>query len=99
MADSHLDPDIDRAFHHTLYVRLDNPLVGQLVELFWEAYHAARATLDLARPTGAEAAHVLDCHRAIVTALRSGDRAAARRAMTAHFAEIKHRLGPDLTVD
>lgn len=90
MAGTHLDPDVDREFHRTLYAGLDNPLIGQLVDLFWDAYQAARTAATV--PVGADTEHTVARHRAIVTALRSGDVTTARAAMVDHFAEIKHRL-------
>jgi DNA-binding FadR family transcriptional regulator len=92
MAATDLDPDADREFHRTLYAVLDNPLVGQLVDLFWDSYRAAHAELTL--PDSADPAAIVTQHRAIVAALRTGDGTAARAAMTAHFADIKARLRP-----
>lgn len=92
MAETDLDPDVDREFHRTLYAVLDNPLVGQLIDVFWDAYRAAHAALTL--PGNTNTAHTVAQHAAIVTALRTGDPAAARAAMTAHFTDIKNRLRP-----
>lgn len=85
-----LDPDVDREFHRTLYAALDNPLVGQLVDVFWDSYRAAHAALTL--PGTADSAHTVAQHRAIVAALRTGDADGVRVAMMEHFADIKHRL-------
>ncbi|HEY2701410.1 MAG TPA: FCD domain-containing protein [Pseudonocardiaceae bacterium] len=92
MAETDLDPDVDREFHRTLYAVLDNPLVGQLIDVFWDAYRAAHTALTL--PGNTNTTHTVAQHAAIVTALRSGDPAAARAAMTAHFTDIKNRLRP-----
>ncbi|WP_020659165.1 FadR/GntR family transcriptional regulator [Amycolatopsis benzoatilytica] len=86
-----LDPEVDREFHRTLYGGLANPLVGQLVDLFWDSYHAAESALTL--PTDAQnVAHTAEQHRAIVAALRAADPRHARTAMTEHFADIRARL-------
>lgn len=90
MARTGLDPGIDREFHRTLYAELDNPLVGQLIDVFWDAYHAAQAALTV--PAGTDTRQTVAQHRAIVRALREGDPAAARTAMREHFADIKRRL-------
>lgn len=90
MTRSDLDPEVDREFHRVLYAGLDNPLVGQLVDVFWDAYHEAQAVLTL--PARSETAETVGRHRAVVEALRSGDADAARSAMRAHFAEINRRL-------
>lgn len=85
-----LDPDVDREFHQRLYAALDNPLVGQLVNVFWDSYHAAQSALTL--PRAGDSAHTIAQHRAIVAALRSADVPALRAAMSEHFADIKLRL-------
>lgn len=84
-----LDPAVDREFHRTLYSGAENPLVEQLVDVFWHSYHAAEA--ELAMPP-ADNADTVAQHRAIVRALRSEDAPAARVAMRDHFADIKNRL-------
>ena len=93
MGETELDPETDREFHRLLYARVDNPLIGQLVDVFWDAYRTAHDALSAPGP--AERAETVRLHAAIVDALRAGDSAAARAAMTAHFAEINHRLGFD----
>lgn len=85
-----LDPDVDREFHRTLYAALDNPLVGQLIDVFWDSYHAAHAALTL--PAAADSDRTVAQHRAIVAALRRDDPHAMRAAMLEHFSDIKHRL-------
>jgi DNA-binding FadR family transcriptional regulator len=91
MASTHLDPRLDREFHRTLFGCLDNPLIGQLADLFWDAYLAARAGMDL-EPPQAATGRTVALHRGIVAALRAGDAAAARDATVEHFTEIKQRL-------
>lgn len=91
MAATNLDPRLDREFHRILYGCLENALIGQLVDLFWDAYLAAREGMDL-EPPRAVTAHTVALHRGIVKALRAGDAAAAREAALDHFTEIKQRL-------
>ncbi|WP_308251839.1 FCD domain-containing protein [Pseudonocardia sp. KRD291] len=90
MTHSGLDPDADREFHRVLYAGADNPLIGQLVDVFWDAYRAAQAVLD--PPGRGDTAETVARHRLIVDALRAGDADVARTAMHDHFAEIKKRL-------
>lgn len=90
MTRSRLDPETDREFHRSLYSDVGNPLVGQLIDVFWDAYNTAKIALDT--PKDSETAQTIGRHRAIVAALRSGDGTAARSAMSDHFAEIKRRL-------
>ncbi len=85
-----LDPEVDREFHRELYSGVDNPLIGQLVDVFWDAYRSASAALTA--PDADAAEHTIARHRAIVDALRDADAQALRDAMSAHFTEIKRRL-------
>ncbi|HWD04089.1 MAG TPA: FadR/GntR family transcriptional regulator [Amycolatopsis sp.] len=91
MVRTSLDPAVDREFHRTLYAGLSNPLVGQLVDLFWDSYHAASAALTLP-PDASNAVRTAEQHRAIVSALRAAQPGEARTAMTEHFADIRQRL-------
>lgn len=90
MERSDLAPEIDRHFHRTLYAAVDNPLVGQLVDVFWDSYHAAQAALTL--PAAADSTRTVAQHRAIVDALRSGEPHLLRAAMLEHFTDIKDRI-------
>lgn len=85
-----LDPEVDREFHRVLYSEIENPLIGQLVDVFWDAYRGASAALSA--PTSEAAEHTVARHRAIVDALRARDVDALRDAMRTHFTEIKRRL-------
>lgn len=93
MERTNLAPDVDRQFHRTLYAALDNPLVGQLVDVFWDSYNAAQAALTL--PGAADSSRTVARHRAIVDALRSGDPDQLRAAMLEHFTDIKDRIDHD----
>jgi DNA-binding FadR family transcriptional regulator len=90
MEHTDLDPAVDREFHRTLYAGLDNPLVGQLVDLFWDAYREVQSAISL--PANKDIACTVEQHRQIVETLRAGDPAAARAAMVSHFADINQRL-------
>jgi DNA-binding FadR family transcriptional regulator len=78
--------EADRRFHLTLYQRVDNEIATQLIDLFWTVYHQ----VDLG-PTEWKRAEIIANHRLILHALRAGDPAAARAAMSAHFADIETR--------
>jgi DNA-binding FadR family transcriptional regulator len=74
--------DLDRDFHTVLYSSIDNQVVIKLIRAFWDVLDAARPALPESQDDRvANAGH----HRAILEAVRSGDIAAAREAMTAHF--------------
>ncbi len=85
-----LDPEVDREFHRLLYSTVDNPLIGQLVDVFWDAYRDASGVLDA--PSREAAEDTAARHRFIVDALRGGDAEALRSAMSTHFTEIKRRI-------
>ena len=78
--------ELDRRFHSRMYAPLENTLVTQLIELFWQAFNRMQAAYDLPRPTPSE---LVAIHLAIVDALRSGDEAAVAGAIRAHFATIR----------
>ncbi|MYW66016.1 FCD domain-containing protein [Streptomyces sp. SID8379] len=79
----------DRAFHATLYRGLGNPLLGEVLDAFWEAFHRVRTDLvDVPRDPQVTCRQ----HREILDSLRSGDAIRAERAIRDHFGNIRHRL-------
>ncbi|MYW14412.1 FCD domain-containing protein [Streptomyces sp. SID2955] len=81
--------ETDRAFHATLYRGLDNVLLGEVLEAFWEAFH--RVQRDL---VDAPQDPRVTCrqHREILDAVRSGDSLRAERAIREHFGGVRTRL-------
>lgn len=81
--------ETDRAFHAALYGSLDNTLLSEVLEAFWDAFHRVRTDLvDV--PTDP---HVtLAQHRRILQAVRSGDALRAEEAIRDHFCNIRNRL-------
>ncbi|MCZ0211086.1 FadR/GntR family transcriptional regulator [Streptomyces achromogenes] len=79
----------DRAFHATLYRGLDNVLLGEVLEAFWDAFHRVRR--DLAA-TPQDPRVTCRQHREIVDAVRSGDSLRAERAIRDHFGNLRARL-------
>lgn len=77
---------IDRDFHLTLYQPLANPLVDNLIELFWELF----VRLGDAIPGRPEKDRG-DAHLRIVRALQSGDGSAAITHMREHFDDVRER--------
>ncbi|MEU6390636.1 FadR/GntR family transcriptional regulator [Streptomyces sp. NPDC046939] len=79
----------DRAFHATLYRGLGNPLLVEVMEAFWEAFHRVRTDL-VEVPQNPE----VTCrqHREILDAVRSGEVIRAERAIRDHFSNIRLRL-------
>ncbi|MET7284357.1 FadR/GntR family transcriptional regulator [Streptomyces sp. NPDC005573] len=81
----------DRAFHATLYRGLDNVLLCEVLEAFWEAFHQVRR--DLA-DTPRDPRVTCRQHREILRAVRSGDAVRAEEAIRDHFGGIRARLSP-----
>ncbi len=79
---------IDRAFHQGVFRCLGNPLVLQMIDIFWTIFD--RATADV---RSLHVHHTAEDHAAIVDAIRSGDTAAMRAAVVDHFADIQHNVG------
>jgi DNA-binding FadR family transcriptional regulator len=79
----------DRAFHATLYRGLDNALLSEVLEAFWDTFHRVHTDL-LAGPQDPE----VTCrqHREILDAVRSGDSVRAEKAIREHFGNIRTRL-------
>jgi DNA-binding FadR family transcriptional regulator len=83
-------PIEDRAFHQALYRPLENELVIQLLQAFWDVFRIVRDKLPGKPPpltvTAAQ-------HREILDAVESRDPATAAQAMTAHFRGIQAWIG------
>ncbi|MET7682853.1 FadR/GntR family transcriptional regulator [Streptomyces sp. NPDC005423] len=79
----------DRAFHATLYRGLDNALLSEVLEAFWDAFHQVHTDLA-AGPQDPD----VTCrqHREILDAVRSGDAVRAERAIRDHFDDVRTRL-------
>ncbi|WP_409057873.1 FadR/GntR family transcriptional regulator [Streptomyces sp. SYP-A7185] len=81
--------ETDRAFHATLYRCLRNPLLGEVLEAFWDAFHRVRTDLvDVPQDPKVTCRQ----HREILDAVRSGDALRAERAIREHFGNIRTRL-------
>ncbi|MFJ4295687.1 FadR/GntR family transcriptional regulator [Curtobacterium sp. NPDC089689] len=81
--------EADREFHRVLYSHLSNPLVGQLVDVFWDAYHDAHDQLAETSPYGSGS---VEAHRRIALALSNGSAEEAQEAMQVHFQGIYERI-------
>lgn len=79
--------EVDRAFHLQLYTALDNPLVDNLIELFWELYRR----LGEAVPASVVQDHA-SIHRRIIEALRERDAAKSVQQMQHHFDDVRDRV-------
>ncbi|WP_030347706.1 FadR/GntR family transcriptional regulator [Streptomyces sp. NRRL S-1022] len=83
--------ETDRAFHATLYRGLDNVLLGEVLEAFWDAFHRVQQDLvEVAQDPRVTCRQ----HREILDAVRSGDSPRAERAIRDHFGNVRTRLSP-----
>ncbi|NKI39806.1 FadR/GntR family transcriptional regulator [Streptomyces physcomitrii] len=81
----------DRDFHAALYRGLRNPLLSELLEAFWDAFHRVQRDLvDVPQDPRTTCRR----HRDILDAVRSGDVLRAERALRDHFGHLRTRLGP-----
>jgi DNA-binding FadR family transcriptional regulator len=71
-----------RAFHLTIFSRLDNPFVTGILEAFWEAYEAFGLNLYFELDYHRK---VWDYHARIVDAIEAGDVEASRRLLVEHM--------------
>jgi DNA-binding FadR family transcriptional regulator len=79
----------DQCFHEALYASVTNDLATQLISVFWDIYHQVADELE---HTPVDRVRVVQGHRRVVEALRSGDRARARQALLNHFADLRERV-------
>ncbi len=78
--------ELDRRFHEQLYLPLENALVTQIIETFWQAFHRMRASHTVPVPTPER---LTAEHLAIVDALAARDEKQLAQAMRDHFALIR----------
>lgn len=79
--------ELDRTFHLRLYEPLDNPLISQMIDLFWQMFHR----LHLGQPLAmAKSAEVAKLHLDVVDAIAAQD--GIVESMTRHFEDIRQRL-------
>lgn len=77
-----------RAFHLTIFRRLNNPFVQGLLEAYWDAYEAVELNryADLSYHQ-----QVWDYHERILAGINAGDFEAARKAFIEHTRLLHHQ--------
>lgn len=80
----------DRAFHHLLLSKVDNTLVSELVTAFWTIHTEVQPHLGVA--PGADIIETARAHGAMLSAVQSGDAAAYREAVHAHYAPLQRAV-------
>jgi DNA-binding FadR family transcriptional regulator len=84
--------EADRAFHEQLYAPLGNPLMSQLLRVFWDVCHDLSHELA---PSGLDPDGIVEGHRAIYDAVAARDGARAVAAVHDHFGGIRTRIRED----
>ncbi|OEV11715.1 GntR family transcriptional regulator [Streptomyces nanshensis] len=79
----------DREFHLLLMRATGNALAVQLTGAFWDVHAIALRAV----PGSTDLAQTAAGHVAVVDAIAAGDSALLRRAIVAHYAPIRERLG------
>jgi DNA-binding FadR family transcriptional regulator len=77
--------EVDKRFHLLLYRALGNPLVDNLIEVFWELFTRLGDSIPV--PEGGRGA----VHLQIIRALQTGDAGESIAAMQQHFDDIRVR--------
>lgn len=80
--------DADRAFHRLLFANLENEILLQLFDLFWDVFQLATPSLQ-ADPSDLA---MYEDHRLIFEAVLRGDVGAASAAIVSHYGGIEARL-------
>ncbi|WP_152351917.1 FadR/GntR family transcriptional regulator [Brachybacterium subflavum] len=82
--------EADQAFHAAVLSELDNELMMQLSDAFWQVHTSALPLLDV--PPAADMRLTIEAHDAIVDALESGDENAYAKAVHAHYGPLERTL-------
>ena len=82
--------EADQAFHAAILAKLDNELMIQLSDAFWQVHTSALPLLDV--PPAGDIRLTVEAHDAIVDALEAGDAEAYARAVHAHYAPLERAL-------
>jgi DNA-binding FadR family transcriptional regulator len=84
------EPDQDRAFHRNLSANVQNGLIQEVLDLFWQVREHARLHNAAAEP--ADPLRTYATHRAIASALAKRNVLALRDAVRAHYDEARAGL-------
>lgn len=82
--------DLDEEFHRTLYSGLKNPLVDNLIDLFWHLF--GELSRDVGERMPAPSADRGAVHGRIIEALMAGDEDLAVTRMREHFDDLRRRV-------
>lgn len=82
--------DLDEEFHRTLYSGLGNPLVDNLIDLFWHLFGELSGEAGDRMPAPSADRGVV--HQRIIEALMARDEELAVRRMREHFDDLRRRV-------
>lgn len=83
---------LDRAFHEVLASSVQNPLVGKLLDMFWQVFNRASRETELVAPR--DPAATFGYHLELLKAMETGDVEQLRRSLSEHYRGIGPRVGP-----
>jgi DNA-binding FadR family transcriptional regulator len=83
-------PTLDRTFHGALLGTVDNPLVGRILDLFWDVFSRASSTAALAGPS--DPRETYNRHVPILKGLEDQDAEATQAAIRAHYSGLVERV-------
>ncbi|MDR7083728.1 DNA-binding FadR family transcriptional regulator [Arthrobacter ginsengisoli] len=82
--------EADAQFHRRLFEPLNNELLVNLLDVFWQVYR--RLHLELGGAAGTDLPEAAAVHRGIFAAVATGDRALAAHRLNGHFDGIRSRI-------
>ncbi|MDO5031110.1 FadR/GntR family transcriptional regulator [Corynebacterium sp.] len=82
--------DEDRQFHRVLLSVIDNPIIRELNDAFWQVHMEVIPLRGIAKPR--DLGRTVRAHRAILEALRAGDMDAYRAAVNEHYQPLLEEL-------
>jgi DNA-binding FadR family transcriptional regulator len=80
----------DRLFHQILYENVDNPVLIQILDVFWVVFRHAQTEADL--PDVRDPLHTFQIHEQLVEAMECRDAARMRELMVEHREGIETRI-------
>lgn len=86
----HLFLEEDQAFHQLLLEKVDNTLISELVSAFWTIHTDLQPHLGIA--PGPDIVETARAHGQMLCAVQSGDAAAYREAVLAHYAPLERAV-------
>lgn len=87
--------DADRTYHARLMGGVENAMLAELADAFWEIHTKALPLLGIAPPE--DISQTVAAHRAMLEAIEKNDLEAYRAAVQAHYAPLRRALQRAMT--